>query len=62
MRTTRGLACGALLWVLIAGITTGAGKSEVADAAQKGDRAAVQKLIQQKIDVNAGANRCGRIQ
>ena len=27
--------------------------SDVADAAQKGDRAAVQKLIQQKADVNA---------
>jgi len=53
MRTTRALACAAVLWVLIAGITAGAGKSDVADAAQKGDRAAVQKLIQQKIDVNA---------
>ena len=42
----------ALLWVLLVGITSGAG-SEVADAAQKGDRAAVQKLIQQKADVNA---------
>jgi uncharacterized protein len=31
----------------------GAGKSDVADAAQKGDRAAVQKLILQKADVNA---------
>jgi len=39
--------------VLIAGITAGAGKSDVADAAQKGDLAAVQKLIQQKTDVNA---------
>jgi ankyrin repeat protein len=38
--------------MLIAGTTTGAG-SEVADAAQNGDRAAVQKLIQQKADVNA---------
>jgi ankyrin repeat protein len=38
--------------VLIIGITSGAG-SEVADAAQKGDQAAVQKLIQQKADVNA---------
>jgi ankyrin repeat protein len=44
--------CAALLWVLIIGITSGAG-SEVADAAQKGDQAAVQKLIQQKADVNA---------
>ena len=52
MRTTRALGCAALLWMLIAGTTTGAG-SEVADAAQNGDRAAVQKLIQQKADVNA---------
>ena len=41
------------MWVLVAGVMAGAGKSDVADAAQKGDRAAVQKLIQQKIDVNA---------
>ena len=52
MRTTRALACAALVWVLVAGIS-GAGKTDVADAAQKGDRAAVQKLIQQKADVNA---------
>src|SRR6185295_20411509 len=53
MRTSRALACAALVWVLVAGIISGAGKSDVADAAQKGDRAAVQKLIQQKADVNA---------
>ena len=52
MRTTRAAGCAALLWVLIVGIMSGAG-SEVADAAQKGDRATVQKLIQQKADVNA---------
>jgi len=52
MRTPRALACAALVWVLVAGIS-GAGKTDVADAAQKGDRAAVQKLIQQKADVNA---------
>jgi ankyrin repeat protein len=38
--------------VLIVTVASGAG-SDVADAAQKGDRAAVQKLIQQKVDVNA---------
>jgi ankyrin repeat protein len=38
--------------VLIVSITSGAG-SEVADAAQKGDRAAIEKLIKQKADVNA---------
>jgi ankyrin repeat protein len=38
--------------MLIVGITSGAG-SEVADAAQNGDKAAVQKLIRSKADVNA---------
>jgi len=52
MRTMRAAGCAALLWMLIVSITAGAG-SEVADAAQKGDRAAVQKLVQQKADVNA---------
>ncbi|HVQ13188.1 MAG TPA: ankyrin repeat domain-containing protein [Vicinamibacterales bacterium] len=52
MRTMRAAGCAALLWMLIVGITSGAG-SEVADAAQKGDQAAVQKLIQQKADVKA---------
>ena len=52
MRTTRAAGCAALLWVLIVNIASGAG-SDVADAAQRGDRAAVQKLIQQKTDVNA---------
>ena len=50
--TIRVAAC--LLFLAIATtFVTGAGKSEIADAAQKGDRAAVQKLIQQKVDVNA---------
>jgi ankyrin repeat protein len=40
------------LWLLIVGVTSGAG-SEIADAARNGDRAAVQKLIRQKADVNA---------
>ncbi len=52
MRTTRAVGCVALLWVLIATIASGAG-SDVADAAQRGDRAAVQKLIHGKVDVNA---------
>ncbi len=34
-------------------LVAGAGKSDIADAAQRGDRAAVQKLILQKVDVNA---------
>jgi ankyrin repeat protein len=53
MRTARAAACAGLLWVLVVGIATGAGKSDVADAARNGDRAAVQKLISQKADVNA---------
>ena len=52
MRTTRAVGCAALLWMLIVSVASGAG-SDVADAAQRGDRAAVQKLIQQKVDVNA---------
>jgi uncharacterized protein len=52
MRTTRAAGCAALLWMLIVGTTAGAG-SEIADAAQNGDRAVVQKLIRQKADVNA---------
>src|SRR5262245_21136066 len=52
MRTTRAIGCSALLWMLIVGTTSGAG-SEIADAAQNGDRAAIQKLIRQKADVNA---------
>ena len=31
----------------------GAGKSDVADAAMKGDKAALRALLQQKADVNA---------
>jgi ankyrin len=49
----RAVGCAAVLWAVIVGIATGAGKSDVADAAQSGDRAAVQKLISQKADVNA---------
>ena len=51
MGITRAVGCAALLWLLIVGVTSGAG-SEVADAAQNGNRGAVQKLIQQKADVN----------
>jgi ankyrin repeat protein len=47
------LASAAVLWLLIAGVTRGAGPSDIADAAQRGDRAAVAKLIQQKANVNA---------
>jgi ankyrin repeat protein len=50
--TIRVAACLALFLATTA-FVAGAGKSEIADAAQKGDRAAVQKLILQKVDVNA---------
>jgi ankyrin len=49
---SRVVACCAL-FVIATALVAGAGKSDVADAAQKGDRAAVQKLILQKADVNA---------
>src|SRR5687768_16353225 len=42
----------ALIWLAVASMATGAG-SDVADAARRGDRAAVQKLIASKADVNA---------
>src|SRR5262245_21898537 len=42
-----------LLFLLITGFTLGAGRSDVADAAMKGDKATVRSLIQQKADVNA---------
>ena len=46
------VAC--VAFVAIASVlVSGAGKSDIADAAQRGDRAAVQKLILQKADVNA---------
>jgi ankyrin len=46
--------CSFLVWLCIVGVTAGqAVRSEVANAAQRGDRAAVQKLIQAKADVNA---------
>src|SRR6266481_165447 len=43
----------ATLFLLITSFTIGAGRSDVADAAMKGDKAAVRTLIQQKADVNA---------
>jgi len=49
---SRVVTCCALVAVATA-LVAGAGKSDIADAAQRGDRAAVQKLILQKVDVNA---------
>jgi uncharacterized protein len=41
-----------LILTLITTFTLGAGRSDVADAAMRGDRAAIRTLIQQKADVN----------
>src|SRR5688572_17806930 len=49
---SRLVSCVALVAITTA-VVAGAGKSDIADAAQRGDRAAVQKLILQKADVNA---------
>src|SRR5438876_11680812 len=45
--------CTAVLFLCIAAINFAAGRSDVADAAMKGDKAALRTLIQQKADVNA---------
>ena len=47
------LGCATLAFLCVAGTASAAGKSDVADAASKGDKAAVRTLIQQKADVNA---------
>ncbi len=47
------LAATAALFFFIAGFNLGAGRSDIADAAMKGDTSAVRTLIQQKADVNA---------
>ena len=49
----RVLACAVALVVATAIFARGAGKSDVADAAMRGDKTAVRALIQQKADVNA---------
>src|SRR5262249_39682120 len=43
----------AALLLSLAGLTLGAGRSDVSDAAMKGDKAAIRTFIQQKADVNA---------
>ena len=42
-----------LILTLITTFTLGAGRSDVADAAMRGDKAAIRTLIQQKADLNA---------
>src|SRR4030095_14312690 len=43
---------GLITIVLLSMVTVAASRSDVADAAMKGDKAAVRTLIQQKADVN----------
>ena len=50
--SARYVAVAAIVWIGAAGYPTGAG-SDIADAAQRGDRATVRALLQKKLDVNA---------
>jgi ankyrin repeat protein len=57
IRRALAVACVAGVAFVSLAVATGAqGKSDVADAAMRGDKAAVQKLISQKADVNAAQN------
>jgi uncharacterized protein len=54
IRRAHAFACASLIAaVACAASVAGAGKSDVADAAMRGDKAAVRKLISSKADVNA---------
>src|SRR5215831_11054301 len=53
IRMKRVVVCAAMLVAGLAVFSRAAGKSDVADAAMKGDRAAVRTLLAQKADVNA---------
>ena len=53
MKVLQTFGCAAIVWACLAGIAAGQARSEMADAAQRGDRAAIQKLIQAKASVNA---------
>jgi uncharacterized protein len=53
MTIWRIIECIALLLIAAAGVAHGATRSAIADAAMKGDKAAVRALLQQKQDVNA---------
>jgi len=52
-QTATNIALGVLLLGLVTSVGLLAAKTDVADAAMRGDKAAVQKMISQKIDVNA---------
>ena len=53
MRTQHRIVATAIVWTLTALSIYAAGKSDVADAVMKGDKAALRTLLQQKADVNA---------
>jgi ankyrin repeat protein len=53
MRTLQTLGGAALIAACLAGVAAAQARSEIADAAQRGDRAAVQKFIQAKANVDA---------
>ena len=53
MRVKRTIATGLALLVVGVALTRAAGPHDVADAAMRGDMAAVRKLITEKVDVNA---------
>jgi ankyrin repeat protein len=54
IRKAHAFACASLIAAVAFGVSlAGAGKSDVADAAMRGDKAAVRKLIAAKADVNA---------
>ena len=49
----RCVLCGLIVFVVFVASSAAAGKSDVADAAMRGDRAAVRALLAQRADVNA---------
>jgi ankyrin repeat protein len=53
MTKSRVVGCVALVAFVLAGVAGGAGRSDIADAVMRGDKAAVRALLQQKQDVNA---------
>ena len=53
MRALQTVGCVALLSACMAAVAIAQARSDVADAAARGDRAGIQKLIQAKTNVNA---------
>ena len=52
-RTHRCALCGSIVFVFLVASSVAAGKNDVADAAMRGDKAAVRTLLAQRADVNA---------